>query len=107
MASADEYRQTRSPDGKSKKAMEEECHIKQRMTSHWDLDYLTRDELEEVMAQGVGDPDQRDTGQEASENPRDEVDEKSEHPVRTGLLLLGISLLMVAGAAFLLQSASG
>ncbi|MGM0631791.1 MAG: hypothetical protein ACQETO_01320 [Pseudomonadota bacterium] len=100
--SADQYRQTRSPDSKSKKARQDECHVKQQMTSHWDLDFLSREELEKEMAKGMGGTmDQPEPPRTAEE---DSVTRADENPVRTGGILLGVALGMMAVAVLLLRS---
>ncbi len=100
--SADQYRQTRTPDSEWKKARPDECHVKQQMTSHWDLDFLSREELEKEMAKGMGDNTAPvDPPRTAEEGP---VTGAEENPVRTGGILLAVAVGMMAVAVLLLRS---
>lgn len=105
--SAEQYRQTQSPDAKSKKARQDESEVKRRMTSHWDMDQLSREELEDEMAKGFGHEGTEPTGKPAhSDTPADEADEshEEEKPMRIGITLLIIAVAMMVGAVLLLQS---
>ncbi|MEX1197097.1 MAG: hypothetical protein WEB57_04465 [Pseudohongiellaceae bacterium] len=102
--SAQQYRQTQSPEEKSRKARQDECEVKQRMTTHWDLDYLSREELEAEMEKGFS-HDGSEPRERASQVPGEDEDTGSEeNPLRIGMTLLAASAAMMVGAVLLLQS---
>jgi hypothetical protein len=97
-------RQTQPPEYKSGKTRESDCEVKQRMTPHWDLDYLSREELEAEMARGFGhDGSESETRKEPPATADDET-AGNENPFRIGLTLLLVSVAMMVGAVLLLQS---
>lgn len=105
--SADQYRQTQSPDAKSKKARQDECEVKRRMTTHWDMDQLSREELEAEMAKGFRQDGTEPTGKPAQPaTPQEDTDGtgEEENPMRIGITLLIVAVVMMVGAVLLLQS---
>lgn len=102
--STDPYRQTRSPEETSKKTRQDACEIKQRMTPHWDMDQLSREELETEMAKGFGQQETRPVSRTAPSATGDEDAGEAENPLRIGVTLLLVSLGLMAGAVLLLQA---
>lgn len=104
---AQQYRQTQSPDDRSRKARQDECEVKRRMTTHWDMDHLSREELEAEMSKGFGHEGTEPTGkpvQPRSPEDDNEGTDQTENPTRIGITLLIISVVLMAGAFLLLQS---
>lgn len=71
------------------------CKLKQEYTSHWDLDALPQDELDELMLKDRGESEDRgqkaeDSG--ATESDGEMEDEVEENPLRIGGMLLGFSV---------------
>lgn len=105
--SVQQHRQTQSPDGKSGKARNDACEVKQRMTTHWDMDHLSREELEAEMAKGFGYEAAATTGEPEparAQGDGSEGADEEESPLRIGITLLILSVVLMAGAVLLLQS---
>jgi len=109
----DRHSPVRFTDHRSGQAEKTECQIKQQMTTHWDLDFLSREELEAEMARGAGrrahgaPPAQPDRpgaagGNRAAGNGEDT--DNVDNPVRAGIMLLGVAIAMMVVAVMLLRS---
>jgi hypothetical protein len=83
----------------SKKEKTGDCNVKQRHTTHWDMDYLTREEVDQLMRQPRSGPAPEEKRLDAAEGPDSTP---NEDPVRIGLMLLaGAAAMMVTGVLLL------
>lgn len=98
----------------------DEAHVKEQMTTHWDLDYLSREDLEAEMAKGMGEsrrmetgnrrsrseahPDSNRGGRDNTETSTETDADIAENPLRIGLGLLAAAAVMVVVGVLLLRA---
>jgi len=90
---------------KPEKPRKDACKLKEEYTSHWDLDALPQDELEELMLKDRGGSE--DGGQKTEDGGRkgeDDDGEVEENPMKIGGMLFGFAFAALLVGWLILRS---